>query len=71
MPKDKIPAELLRSGARLLAQTERQSIPVRIHEVKEKTLVVNFNHPLAEKTVILEVKVLDIISVQRIERPAS
>jgi len=44
---------------------------VRIHEVKEKTLVVNFNHPLAEKTVILEVKVLDIISVQRIERPAS
>jgi FKBP-type peptidyl-prolyl cis-trans isomerase SlyD len=66
VPKEKISAELVKTGARLRAHTEQQSVPVRIHEIKEKTVVVDFNHPLAGKTVIVEVKVLNIISVQTI-----
>jgi FKBP-type peptidyl-prolyl cis-trans isomerase SlyD len=33
---------------------------VRVHEVKEKTVVVDFNHPLAGKTLNFDVKVMDI-----------
>ena len=35
---------------------------MRVHEVKDKTMVVDFNHPLAGKTLNFDVKVTDIKS---------
>ena len=37
-----------------------QAIAMRVHEVKEKTVVVDFNNPLAGKTLNFDVKVTDI-----------
>jgi hypothetical protein len=33
---------------------------VRVHEIKEKTVVLDLNHPMAGKTLVFDVKVLDI-----------
>jgi FKBP-type peptidyl-prolyl cis-trans isomerase SlyD len=35
-----------------------------VHEVKEKTVVVDFNHPLAGKTLNFDVKIKDIKATQ-------
>jgi FKBP-type peptidyl-prolyl cis-trans isomerase 2 len=35
-------------------------IPVRVHEIKEKTVVMDMNHPMAGKTLIFDVKIVDI-----------
>ena len=37
---------------------------MRVHEVKDKTIVVEFNHPLAGKTLNFDVKVTDIKSAE-------
>jgi FKBP-type peptidyl-prolyl cis-trans isomerase 2 len=64
IPKDKIPPEKLKEmkvGAVVPAQTsDGQTIPVRVHEIKEKTIVFDGNHPMAGKTLVFDVKVLDI-----------
>ena len=60
-PKEKIPAESLKVGAVLIATGPRgQSIPARVHQIKEKTVVVDMNHPMAGKTLVFDVKILDI-----------
>jgi FKBP-type peptidyl-prolyl cis-trans isomerase SlyD len=60
-PKEKIPAEGLKVGAVLTAKgPEGQLTQVRVHEIKEKTVVLDLNHPLAGKTLVFDVKVLDI-----------
>jgi FKBP-type peptidyl-prolyl cis-trans isomerase SlyD len=60
-PKDKLPAEGLKVGAILTGQgPQGQPIRARVHQIKEKTVVLDFNHPMAGKTLIFEVKVLDI-----------
>jgi FKBP-type peptidyl-prolyl cis-trans isomerase SlyD len=41
-----------------------RAIPVRVHEVKEKTVVVDLNHPLAGKTLHFDVKIKDIRSAE-------
>jgi FKBP-type peptidyl-prolyl cis-trans isomerase 2 len=33
---------------------------VRIHEIKEKTVVLDLNHPMAGKTLLFDIKILDI-----------
>ncbi len=61
IPRDNVPAEALKVGATLVAKNSQgQSFPVRVHEIKEKTVVMDFNHPLAGKTLTFDVKVLDI-----------
>ena len=37
-----------------------RTMPIRVHEVKDKTIVVDFNHPLAGKTLNFDVKIKDI-----------
>jgi len=60
-PRDTIPAEAQKAGATLMAKgQDGQAIPMRVHEVKEKTVVVDFNHPLAGKTLNFDVKIKDI-----------
>lgn len=59
--KANVPPEALKVGATLMARsTQGQAFPVRVHEIKDKTVVMNFNHPLAGKTLAFDVKVLDI-----------
>ncbi|HSK28953.1 MAG TPA: peptidylprolyl isomerase [Candidatus Limnocylindria bacterium] len=59
--REKIPEEAQKAGATLMAQgQDGRAIPMRVHEVKEKTVVVDFNHPLAGKTLNFDVKITDI-----------
>jgi FKBP-type peptidyl-prolyl cis-trans isomerase SlyD len=60
-PKEKIPPDGLKVGAVLMAKgPQGESIPVKVHEIKENTVVLDLNHPLAGKTLTFDVKVLDI-----------
>jgi FKBP-type peptidyl-prolyl cis-trans isomerase SlyD len=65
-PKANIPPESLKVGAQLTATRDGQTYPVRIHEIKENTVVVDFNHPLAGVTLSFDVK---IVSVQEPGHP--
>jgi FKBP-type peptidyl-prolyl cis-trans isomerase SlyD len=61
LPKEKVPASGLKVGAILTGQgTQGQPVQARVHEIKEKTVVVDFNHPMAGKTLVFDVKVIDI-----------
>ena len=61
VPKEQIPANGLKVGATLAAKGPHgQEIPVRVHEIKEKTVVLDLNHPMAGKTLLFEIKILDI-----------
>ena len=63
VPKERIPAEALKVGTVLTARgLQGQLIPVRIHQIKDKTVVIDLNHPMAGKTLVFDVKVLDIQS---------
>lgn len=59
--KDRIPIEALIVGTKLEAQAP-DGTPVypRVAEIREDTVVLNLNHPLAGQTLHFEVKVLDI-----------
>ena len=61
VPKEKIPANGLKVGAILTAQTPNGgTVPMRVHEIKEKTVVMDMNHPMAGKTLDFNVKIVDI-----------
>ena len=61
VPKEQIPANGLKVGATLSAKgPQGQEIPVRVHEIKEKTVMLDLNHPMAGKTLLFDVKILDI-----------
>lgn len=61
VPKEQVPAEGLKVGTVLAARgPQGQVVPVRIHQIKDKTVVVDLNHPMAGKTLVFDVKVLDI-----------
>lgn len=61
VPKEKLPANALKVGAVLAAKSpEGRVVPVRVHEIKEKTVVMDMNHPMAGKTLVFDVKIVDI-----------
>lgn len=61
VPKEKLPPEALKVGTVLMAQgPQGQGMPVRVHEIKDKTVIMDFNHPLAGKTLSFDVKITDI-----------
>ena len=61
VPKEKVPANGLKVGAILAAKSpEGQVVPMRVHQVKEKTVVMDMNHQMAGKTLVFDVKVVDI-----------
>ncbi len=59
--RSKIPAEALEVGTKLEATTpDGKTVFPRIADIKENTVVLDLNHPLAGKTLYFEVTVLDI-----------
>jgi FKBP-type peptidyl-prolyl cis-trans isomerase SlyD len=61
IPKTQIPAQGLKVGATLHAQgASGEDVSLRVHEIKNQTVVLDLNHPLAGKTLNFAVKVLDI-----------
>ena len=69
-PKEKIPPEGQKVGAILTARGPRgQAIPVKVKEVKEKTVVLDMNHPMAGKTLVFDIKVLEVEPGQSSQPP--
>ena len=61
VPKDAIPKEGLKVGTPLMARSgSGETRPVVVKEIKENTVVLDLNHPLAGKTLFFEVKVLGV-----------
>lgn len=61
VPRDKIPTDAHTAGTTLQVKTEDgKTLPLRIHEVKDDTIIVDFNHPLAGKALTFDVKILDV-----------
>jgi len=61
IPRDKLPPDALKVGTVLMTKSPQgQPIAMRVHEVKDKTVVVDFNHPLAGKTLTFDLKVIDL-----------
>jgi FKBP-type peptidyl-prolyl cis-trans isomerase SlyD len=63
VPKDAVPLEERKVGAILQAHSADGTTIVQVVEIKEKTIVVDFNHPYAGKTLAYHVKVLDVKKV--------
>jgi FKBP-type peptidyl-prolyl cis-trans isomerase SlyD len=61
VPKTDVPAAALEVGTPLSARGPKgEDLIMRVHEVKQKTVILDFNHPLAGKTLNFDVKVLAI-----------
>lgn len=61
VPKDRVPEEARKVGARLTGQgPDGHLLFARVAEVKDNTIVLDLNHPLAGKKLIFDVKVLKI-----------
>ena len=61
VPKEAVPAGAQEVGKRLVARTQSgQQRLVMVKEVKERTVVLDLNHPLAGKTLLIDVKVLEV-----------
>jgi FKBP-type peptidyl-prolyl cis-trans isomerase SlyD len=61
VPKELLPPEGLTVGARLMARSSSgEQRPVTVKEIKDKTVVLDLNHPLAGKTLVFEIKVLGV-----------
>ena len=66
--KDQIPQDALHVGAILQGQNpDGQVISARVVEIKEDTVLLDYNHPLAGKTLFFDVK---IMNVQDAPKPA-
>jgi FKBP-type peptidyl-prolyl cis-trans isomerase SlyD len=63
VPKNSLPPEvILEVGAQLTATADEngQAQVVRIHEIQEEEVIIDFNHPLAGKTLHFEVTIVGI-----------
>ena len=61
VPKERIPPDSLKVGTRLMARNHNgPPIPILVKEVKEKTVVLDANHPLAGMTLTFDVKIVSV-----------
>jgi FKBP-type peptidyl-prolyl cis-trans isomerase SlyD len=63
VPKNAVPPESQKVGAILQARSGDQTKIVRVVEIKENTIVIDFNHPYAGKTLAYHVKVIGVKKV--------
>ena len=64
IPRDKLPKDREPEAGMMLAMStpDGRQVPVMISEVKDGTVVLDMNHPLAGKTLIFRIKLLEIVS---------
>lgn len=61
IPRNQIPPEIeLVEGMQLAAQSPQGPIPVTVHEIREDTVVMDFNHPLAGEALTFDIEVVAI-----------
>lgn len=59
--KEQIPQDAMKVDAHLQGRDENgRTFQARVAEIKEQTVVLDFNHPLAGRTLFFDVKILDI-----------
>lgn len=59
---DAVPAQYRFAGAVLGVQDPSGGVyPIRVHEVRDQKIVLDFNHPLAGQQLQFDVKVLEVI----------
>jgi FKBP-type peptidyl-prolyl cis-trans isomerase SlyD len=59
--KEKLPPNALKVGAVIAGRSpDGAVVPMTVREIREKTVVMDMNHPMAGKTLVFDVKVLDI-----------
>jgi len=69
--KDKIPEGARKVGSKLTGRTPNgQMMFAEVKEVKDKTVILDMNHPLAGKKLIFDVKVLKVEDAPKVEAPA-
>ncbi len=61
VPKDQFPSDIkLEVGMQLAAQGPQGTIPVVIKEIKDDSVTVDFNHPLAGKDLTFDVEIVEV-----------
>ena len=61
VPKAMLPPDSLAVGSQLVARSRGgESMLVRIKEIKESTVIIDLNHPLAGKTLFFDVKITGV-----------
>lgn len=55
---EQVPEDARKEGSLLMAQGH--NAPIRVHEVREDTIVLDFNHPLAGQSLNFDVKVISV-----------
>ncbi|MFP4402029.1 MAG: peptidylprolyl isomerase [Candidatus Nanoarchaeia archaeon] len=61
VPRSQLPQDVeVEVGMQLAAQGPQGPIPVQVSDIKDETVVIDFNHPLAGKTLNFEVEIMDI-----------
>ncbi len=61
LPKTQLPPDLKpKVGDELTLSTQGGNFQVRVHELKEETLVLNANPPMAGKTLVFDIKVVEV-----------
>ncbi|MFQ5830902.1 MAG: peptidylprolyl isomerase [Candidatus Methylomirabilia bacterium] len=61
VPKEALPPDALSVGTELVARRpDGRTMLVRVKEIKESTVILDLNHPLAGKTLYFDVKVLNV-----------
>lgn len=61
VPKERIPPEAQKLGAHLMARNQNgPPIPLLVKEVKEKTIILDANHPLAGMTLTFDVRIVGV-----------
>jgi FKBP-type peptidyl-prolyl cis-trans isomerase 2 len=70
VPKSMLPKEALTVGTRLMARNAAgEQRPVTVKEIREQTVILDLNHPLAGKTLVVELKVLGVEPPKAAEAP--
>lgn len=61
VPKEQFPSDLdIHEGQQLVAQGPQGPIMVTVKEIKDESVLVDFNHPLAGKDLVFDVEVVEV-----------
>ncbi len=61
IPLNQMPADIqLQEGMQLVAQSPQGPIPVTVLEIREETVIIDFNHPLAGEALTFDIEVVAV-----------